>query len=147
MKKWSDILIYPAFAIASVLVVNMLLPLAIEIPYVLTDGVDAANRSETIVVRGGLTTIASDDIVRTKMPTTTATWVTWVATVTKVTTPTPTSTPARTLPMPPSLLLARLAAEKPSIWGSRGFYILLGLAYIALLGLFLKHIISALSHR
>jgi len=147
MKKSADLLIYPAFAIASVLAVSMLLPLAIEVPHALTDGGYAANRSEIIVAKGGLTTIASDDIARTKMPTTTAAWGTWVATVTKVTTPTPTSMPARVLPMPPSLLLTRLADEKPSVWGSKSLYILLSLTYVTLLGLFLKQVISTLSHK
>ncbi len=147
MKKSTNLLIYPAFAIASVLVVNILLPLVIEISHAPVDETDAANRSETIVAGEDSATIAFDDTALTKMPITTTTWVTWIATVTKVTTPTPTSTPARALPMPPSLLLARLVAKKPSIWGSRGFYILLGIAYIALLGLFLKHVISTLSRK
>ena len=46
---------------------------------------------------------------------------------------------AKTTPVP---LLTGLARNKPSIWGSKGFYVLLGLIYVALLGLFIKQIIS-----
>ena len=46
---------------------------------------------------------------------------------------------AETAPVP---LLTGLARNKPSIWGNRGFYVLLGLIYLTLLGLFIKHIIS-----
>lgn len=92
------------------------------------------------------TTTPTSAATPTKTPTATVTWVTWIATVTKIATPTPTSTPAKILPMRPSSLLARLADKKPSIWGSKSFYILLGLAYITLLGLFLKQVISTLRH-
>jgi hypothetical protein len=142
MKKSFAPLIYPAFVIASAFVVNILLPPVVETSHVLFDEINVTN-SKIIVAREGLITIAFDDTAR--MPT--VTWVTWIATVTKVTTPTPTSTPVRVLPMPPSLLLDRLADKKPSIWGSKGFYILLGLVYITLLGLFLKQVISTRSHK
>ncbi len=46
---------------------------------------------------------------------------------------------AETTPIP---LLASMARNKPSIWGSKGFYVLLGLVYITLLGLFIKQVIS-----
>lgn len=147
MRKSINLLIYPAFAIASVLVVSMLLPLTMEVSRAPSDGIVAANGSRIIVAGEGPTTIALDDAARTKIPTATATWATWIATATNVATPTPTSTPVRVLPLPPSLLLDRLAAKKPSVWGSKGFYILLGLSYLTLLGLFLKQVISTLSHK
>jgi hypothetical protein len=40
----------------------------------------------------------------------------------------------------PAPLLTGLARNKPSIWGSKGFYVLLGLIYVTLLGLFIKQI-------
>ena len=46
---------------------------------------------------------------------------------------------AETTPAP---LLTGLARNKPSIWGSRGFYVLLVLVYVTLLGLFIKQVIS-----
>lgn len=46
---------------------------------------------------------------------------------------------AETTPAP---LLTGLVRNKPSIWGNKGFYVLLGLIYVTLLGLFTKHIIS-----
>jgi hypothetical protein len=42
----------------------------------------------------------------------------------------------------PVSLLTGLARDKPSIWGSKGFYVLLGFIYVTLLGLFIKQIIS-----
>lgn len=42
----------------------------------------------------------------------------------------------------PGPLLTGLARNKPSVWGSRGFYVLLGLIYVTLLGLFIKQTIS-----
>ena len=44
-----------------------------------------------------------------------------------------------TTPVP---LLSSLARNKPSIWGNRGFYVLLGFIYATLLGLFIKQVIS-----
>jgi hypothetical protein len=45
---------------------------------------------------------------------------------------------AETTPVP---LLTGLTRNRPSIWGSRGFYVLLGLIYVTLLGLFIERII------
>jgi len=39
-------------------------------------------------------------------------------------------------------LLTGLVRNRPSIWGSKGFYVLLGLIYVTLLGLFIKQVIS-----
>ena len=147
MKESPDLLIHSVFTIASVLVASILLTLVIDIAQVSSDGINAANGSRIIVAGGGSNPIAFDDAPQARMPASTATWATWIATVTKVATPTPTPKPARALPMPPSLLLARLAARKPSIWGSRSFYILLGLAYVTLLGLFLKQVIKTLGRK
>lgn len=47
---------------------------------------------------------------------------------------------AETTPVP---LFTGLVRNKPSIWGSKGFYILLGVLYLTLLCLFLKQIISS----
>jgi hypothetical protein len=41
----------------------------------------------------------------------------------------------------PAPLLTGLTRNRPSIWGSRGFYVLLGLIYVTLLGLFIERII------
>ncbi len=46
---------------------------------------------------------------------------------------------AETTPAP---LLTSLVRNRPSIWGSRGFYVLLGLVYVTLLGLFIKQVVS-----
>ena len=46
---------------------------------------------------------------------------------------------AKTTPAP---LLDSLVRNRPSIWGNKGFYVLLGLVYIALLALFIKQILS-----
>lgn len=46
---------------------------------------------------------------------------------------------AETTPVP---LLSSLARNKPSIWGNRGFYALLGFIYVTLLGLFIKQVIN-----
>ena len=51
---------------------------------------------------------------------------------------------AETTPAP---LLDSLARNKPSVWGSKGFYILLGLIYIVLLGLFVKQVLSSLKRQ
>ncbi len=74
----------------------------------------------------------------------TVSWVTWTATVagTATTTASSTTKVLSTLPRVPSRLLDRLADDKPSIWGSKGFYVLLGLVYVTLLGLFIKQVIS-----
>jgi hypothetical protein len=67
------------------------------------------------------------------------TWATWTATVARVATSIATYT-AGAEPFSP--LLDRFVRNKPSIWGNKGFYILLGLIYVTLLGLFLKQVIS-----
>jgi len=70
----------------------------------------------------------------------TVTWATWTATVTGTATGTATSTaPVLLMPSP---LLDRLVANKPSIWGHRAFYIILGLLYVILLGMFLRWTIN-----
>jgi hypothetical protein len=48
MKKTMDLLIYPAFVIASVLVANILSPPVMEVSHVPLDQIDAANRSKSI---------------------------------------------------------------------------------------------------
>jgi len=68
-------------------------------------------------------------------------WATWTTTVTSVATGTATYT-ARVRPEPSSPLLDRLVRNKPSIWGNKGLYILLGVLYLTLLCLFLKQIIG-----
>jgi hypothetical protein len=52
------------------------------------------------------------------------------------------ATDARRAEITPVPLLTGLTRNKPSVWGSKGFYVLLGLIYVTLLGLFIKHIIS-----
>lgn len=71
--------------------------------------------------------------------TATVTWATWTATVARVATGIATYTAGAE---PSSPLLDRLVRNKPSIWGNKGFYILLGLVYVTLLGLFLKQVVS-----
>lgn len=73
--------------------------------------------------------------------TATVTRATWTATVVRVATSIATHT-GRVGSEPPSPLLDRLIRNKPSIWGNKGFYILLGVLYLTLLCLFLKRIIS-----
>lgn len=51
---------------------------------------------------------------------------------------------AKTTPMP---LLDSLVRNRPSIWGNKGFFFLLGLVYIALLGLFIKQILGSLGRK
>ena len=75
---------------------------------------------------------------------TTVTWATWTATVARVATGIATHT-VGVVSEPSSPLLDRLVRNKPSVWGSKAFYILLGVLYLTLLGLFLKQIISSLS--
>ena len=77
--------------------------------------------------------------------TTAVTWATWTATVVaRVATGIATYT-ARVGSEPSSPLLDCLVRNKPSIWGNKTFYILLGVLYLTLLCLFLKQIISPLS--
>ena len=52
------------------------------------------------------------------------------------------ATDVRHVETTPASLLTGLARSKPSIWGSKGFYVLLGFIYVTLLGLFIKQIIS-----
>ncbi len=65
------------------------------------------------------------------------------ATVARVATDIATYT-ARVGSEPSSPLLDRLVRNKPSIWGNKSFYILLGVLYLTLLCLFLRQIISPL---
>jgi len=61
--------------------------------------------------------------------------------VSEVSTPgsvTGTATSTAWIPAKPSPLLDRLVKDKPAIWGSKAFYILLGILYATLLSLFLK---------
>jgi len=51
---------------------------------------------------------------------------------------------AKTTPVP---LLDSLVRNRPSIWGNKGFYVLLGLVYIVLLGLFIKQILSSVGRK
>ena len=76
--------------------------------------------------------------------TATVTWETWTATVGRVATGIATYT-AGVRSEPSSPLLDGLVRNKPSIWGNKAFYILLGVLYLMLLCLFLKQIISPLS--
>jgi hypothetical protein len=76
-------------------------------------------------------------------PTAHVDWATWTATAAGTATSIATSTMALPAPSgPPSPLLDRLADDKPSIWGDKRFYVLLGLIYIILSGLFVKQVIS-----
>jgi len=77
---------------------------------------------------------------------TTVTWATWTATVTGVATNMATYT-VRVKPEPPSPLLDRLIKNKPSVWGNKGFYVLLGALYLTLLGLFLRQILDTVKRR
>ena len=74
------------------------------------------------------------------MWTATVTWATWTATVARVATGIATHTAVGLEPSSP--LLDRLVRNKPSIWGNKGFYVLSGVLYLTLLGLFLKQIIG-----
>lgn len=74
----------------------------------------------------------------------TMTWTTWTATVARVATNMATYTAGVRSELP-SPLLDRLVRNKPSIWGNKAFYVLLGVLYLTLLCLFLKQIISPLS--
>ena len=78
--------------------------------------------------------------------TTATTWATWTATVTGVATNMATGT-IGVRPVPPSPLLDRLIKNKPSIWGSKGFYVLVGALYLTLLGLFLRQILDTVKRR
>ena len=78
--------------------------------------------------------------------TTAVTWATWTATVARVATGIATYT-ARVGSEPSSPLLDCLVRNKPSIWGNKGFYVLSGVLYLTLLGLFLKQIISPLKRQ
>jgi hypothetical protein len=62
--------------------------------------------------------------------------------VAQVSTATTVATDVRHVETAPAPLLTGLAKNRPSIWGSRGFYVLLGLTYVTLLGLFIKQIIN-----
>jgi hypothetical protein len=75
--------------------------------------------------------------------TATVTWAAWIATVARVATGIATHT-ARVGSEPSSPLLDGLVRNKPSIWGNKVFYILLGVLYLAILCLFLKQIIGPL---
>jgi len=77
---------------------------------------------------------------------TTVTWATWTATVTGVATNMATYT-VGVKPEPPSPLLDRLIKNKPSVWGNKGFYVLLGALYLTLLGLFLRQILDTVKRR
>ena len=71
---------------------------------------------------------------------------TWTVTVARMATSVATYT-TRVGPEPSSSLLDRLTRDKPSIWGNKGFYILLGALYLMLLGLFLMQVLSTLKRR
>ena len=80
-----------------------------------------------------------------KTTTSSVTWATWTGTVTSVATSLATYTAGvRSLPSP---LLDRLVKNKPSIWGNKGFYVLLGALYLTLLGLFLRQILDTVKRR
>lgn len=82
----------------------------------------------------------------TEAPATSMTWVTWTATTMGVATDVATPT-AGVRSAPSSPLLDRLVKNKPSIWGNKGLYVLLGALYLTLLGLFLKRILDTLKRR
>jgi len=70
-------------------------------------------------------------------------WTIWTATGAGLATSTATSTMVLPASLPtPSSLLDRLANEKPSIWGDKRLYVVFGLMYVTLFGLFLKQVIS-----
>ena len=98
---------------------------------------------------------AIPSLKRKEIPTTTlsptsiataTTWATWTATVTGVATNMATYT-VGVQPEPPSPLLDRLIKNKPSLWGNKGFYVLLGTLYLTLLGLFLRQILDTIKRR
>ena len=94
---------------------------------------------------GSTTTIMPEFLASREVasPTVYVGWATWTATAAGTATSIATSTMALPAPSaPPSPLLDRLADDKPSIWGDKRFYILLGLIYIILFGLFVKQVIS-----
>jgi hypothetical protein len=74
------------------------------------------------------------------------TWPTWTATVTSMTTSLATHT-AMVGSEPPAFLLDRLVRNKPSIWGHKGYYVLLGIVYLTLVFFFLKQIINPFKRR
>jgi len=87
------------------------------------------------------TTVSATITAEPPSPTVVATGTRFVATV-QVSTSTRIATDAHHVETTPVPLLTGLARNKPSIWGSRGFYVLLGLIYVTLLGLFIKQIIN-----
>lgn len=104
----------------------------------------------TLPTSGPTTTMTPEFLASPEVasPTVHIGWATWTATAAGTATFIATSTMALpALSAPPSSLLDRLADDKPSIWGDKRFYVLLGLVYVTSLGLFIKQIISSGSGR
>jgi hypothetical protein len=134
MKESVGILTCLTFVVVSTLFAGILSPspAATSSSPVSFHGTQAAERSKAIVVA--------------EMPTTTTTWATWTANMAGVATGMATCT-VRVRSAPSSPLLDRLIKNKPSMWGNKGFYILLGALYWALLGLFVKQILGVLKRQ
>lgn len=101
------------------------------------------NRMEVPAPTGRSKSIAGLNLANAEMLSATVTWTTWLATATSVATGVATYT-ARVRTESSLPLLDRLVGNKPSIWGNKGFYILLGMLYITVLGLFLRQILGTL---
>lgn len=104
------------------------------------------DRKGTALLASGLTTTVTPGLLASPgmaSPAAHMGWATWTATVAGTTTSTATSTTALPVPSkPPAPILDRLADGKPSIWGDKRLYVLLGFIYVTLFGLFLKQVIS-----
>lgn len=147
--------------ISSVFLVGMLFPLVVETSpsHILFTEMHVTNRLHAII--SNIPVLASTVISTsrpmsmavpkpaaklTEGPVTTVTWATWAGTTTDVATDVATYTNGVRSP-PPSPLLDRLVKDKPSIWASKAFYILLGAMYLTLLGLFLKKTLDTLKRQ
>jgi hypothetical protein len=90
--------------------------------------------------------IPESTIVLLRKPTAIVTRATGTVTTTTVAADVATHT-AVVRPSPSSPLLDRLVKNKPSIWGNKGFYVLLGALYLTLMGLFLKRVLDTLKRQ
>jgi hypothetical protein len=162
VKKLTSVLICPVLIVASMLVLGTLLSSWLakaSSPHISVGEADVANRlrvgnfvssthTAMVTATPKLASIVVPKSVAklTEAPATSVTWATWTATTTGVATGLATYTTGVRSP-PSSPLLDRLVKNKPSIWGNKGFYALLGAIYLTLLGLFLKQIHNTLKRQ
>ena len=156
MKRAIILLTSFGLLVVPVLVVDTLLPLKVDAHLDTPYHEVVANRNlSTLITGDGSIDVTFDALAPAAIRTATQTVV---PTPTDATEPQPTSSvtlapesavatsiathTARVGSEPSSSLLDRLVRNKPSIWGNKGFYILLGVLYLTLLCLFLKQIIS-----